>query len=132
MGVPVNPPPALRLPQQFQRDPIVRDYFKQQNTILFQLWNRTGGSSDISDQLLALIQANKIAIEQNAEDIADNRADIDQNTEDIAELQNYSSNAFNTQMQFLQQQITGLPVFTIDTSGFTTDTSLITTDKVIA
>lgn len=84
MGVNVNPPPQLRMPAAFQSDPIVREYFRQQNTILFQLWNRTGGESDISDQLLALIQANKIAIEENAQDIAGNRADIDQNILDIA------------------------------------------------
>jgi hypothetical protein len=32
----------------------------------------------------------------------------------------------------MQQQINGLPEFTIDTTGFTTDTTFITTDKVIA
>ena len=40
--------------------------------------------------------------------------------------------SFSTQSQWLQQQINGLPEFTIDTTGFTTDTTLITTDKVIA
>tara|TARA_R110002051_G_C8479163_1_gene461368 strand:+ start:69 stop:338 length:270 start_codon:yes stop_codon:yes gene_type:complete len=42
------------------------------------------------------------------------------------------SGTFSTQTQFLQQQIDGLPEFTIDTTGFTVDTTIITTDKVIA
>jgi len=40
--------------------------------------------------------------------------------------------SFSAQSQWLQQQIDGLPEFTIDTTGFTTDTTFITTDKVIA
>ena len=40
--------------------------------------------------------------------------------------------SFSAQNQWLQQQINGLPEFTIDTTGFTTDTTFITTDKVIA
>jgi hypothetical protein len=43
-----------------------------------------------------------------------------------------TSGAYSAQTQFLQQQIDGLPEFTIDTSGFTVDTTIITTDKVIA
>jgi hypothetical protein len=50
----------------------------------------------------------------------------------IADLGNSSANGFNSQVQWMQQQINGLPEFTIDTTGFTTDTTFITTDKVIA
>jgi len=46
MSVNVNPPPALRIPDQFFNDPDTRTFFEQQREILFQLWNRTGGSSD--------------------------------------------------------------------------------------
>jgi len=46
MSVKVNPPPALRIPDQFFNDPDTRSFFEQQREILFQLWNRTGGSSD--------------------------------------------------------------------------------------
>ena len=61
--------------------------------------------------------------------------------EDLTEVTNSSSadievassvQAYNSQTQWLQQQINGLPEFTIDTTGFTTDTTFITTDKVIA
>ena len=54
------------------------------------------------------------------------------NDDPISELTNFSTSGFNSQVQFLQQQINGLPEFTIDTTGLTTDTTFITTDKVIA
>tara|TARA_R110002096_G_scaffold233302_1_gene423373 strand:- start:342 stop:635 length:294 start_codon:yes stop_codon:yes gene_type:complete len=54
------------------------------------------------------------------------------NDDPITDLQNFSTNGFSSNVQWLQNQIDGLPEFTTDTSGFTTDTSLITTDKVIA
>lgn len=50
----------------------------------------------------------------------------------ISDLTNGSLNAFNSQTQFIQSQINGLPEFTVDTTGFTVDSGLITTDKVIA
>ena len=46
MSTKVNPPPQLRMPSKFFNDPETRAYFERQNTILFQLWQRTGGSSD--------------------------------------------------------------------------------------
>ena len=93
----VNPPPFLVIPPELRKDRVTRAYFDQQNTILFQLWNKIGGNID-----------------------------------PITDLKNFSSNGFSSQVQFLQQQINGLPEFTIDTTGFTTDTTLITSDKVIA
>jgi hypothetical protein len=54
------------------------------------------------------------------------------NSDPITDLANFSSNGNSSQDQWLQKQINGLPVFTIDTTGFTTDTTLMTTDKVIA
>ncbi len=46
MSVNVNPPPQLRIPDKFFEDPEIRTFFEQQQQILFQLWNRTGGKSD--------------------------------------------------------------------------------------
>jgi hypothetical protein len=54
------------------------------------------------------------------------------NTDPITDLANFSSNGNSSQDQWLQKQINGLPVFTIDTTGFTTDTTFMTADKVIA
>ena len=93
----VNPPPFLNIPPELLKDRLTKAYFEQQNTIIFQLWNKLGGNSD-----------------------------------PISDLINSSSNGFNSQVQWMQQQINGLPEFTIDTTGFTTDTTFITTDKVIA
>lgn len=46
MAVKVNPPPQVRIPRRFFEDPETRPYFEQVQNILFQLWNRTGGSND--------------------------------------------------------------------------------------
>ena len=43
------------------------------------------------------------------------------NNDYIADLIGFSDNGFNSQIQWLQKQIDGLPIFTVDTSGFTTD-----------
>ena len=43
-----------------------------------------------------------------------------------------SIHSFTAQSQWLQQQIDGLPEFTMDTEGFTMDTTDFTMDKVIA
>jgi hypothetical protein len=93
----VNPPPFLTIPPALFKDAATRAYLEQQNTIIFQLWNKLGGNND-----------------------------------PISDLQNSNSNGFSSQVQWMQQQINGLPEFTIDTTGFTFDTTLITFDKVIA
>ena len=68
----------------------------------------------------------------NADGIDDLEIKIIINEGDILDLQDSHYPNMATQVQFLQQQIDGLPEFTIDTTGFTTDTTFITTDKVIA
>ena len=54
------------------------------------------------------------------------------NNDPLSDLENRNANGFGSQVQFLQQQIDGLPEFTIDTTGFTFDSTEITFDKVIA
>lgn len=50
MARPVNPPPQLSIPKQFRNDREAVAFFDQQRTILFQLWQRTGGVNDaVSD-----------------------------------------------------------------------------------
>lgn len=97
MANPVNPPPFLRIPKAFLQDKEVRAFVEQQNTVLFQLYEKLGG-----------------------------------NTDPIADLENSNSNGFSSQVQWMQQQINGLPEFTIDTTGFTFDSTEITFDKVTA
>jgi hypothetical protein len=90
----VNPPPILKIPPNLSKDRQSRDYFRQVETILFQLWQRTGGDID-------LIEASS----------------------------NLSASGFSPQVQFLQQQVNGLPKFTCDTTGFTADSTEWTADK---
>ena len=42
----VNPPPALKMPRIILEDREWRDYERDRDTILFQLWQRTGGNTD--------------------------------------------------------------------------------------
>lgn len=44
--VDVNQPPPLKMPQAFFTDAEVRAYMQQIGQILWQLWRRTGGSTD--------------------------------------------------------------------------------------
>lgn len=46
MGVQVNPPPQLVIPSEFLKNGETRAYLKQLNTIIFQLYRRTGGVND--------------------------------------------------------------------------------------
>lgn len=50
MAVKVNPVPELRTPRAFLQDKEVRSFIEQQNTIIFQLRNRTGGNDDAIDE----------------------------------------------------------------------------------
>lgn len=47
----VNPPAALRMPNDIMENPELKKYFDQLNTILFQLWVRSGGGNDFIDDL---------------------------------------------------------------------------------
>lgn len=42
----VNPPPSIRIPRAFQKDPEVREFYRLFNHMIFQLWKRTGGGTD--------------------------------------------------------------------------------------
>jgi len=50
MAIKVNPPPQIVLPESFKSEPEVVNYFEELNRVLLQLWQRTGGSSDLVDQ----------------------------------------------------------------------------------
>jgi hypothetical protein len=91
-GITVNPPPMLRVPKAFIVDPEIRAFIEQQNTIIFQLWNRTGGDVDLveeggsgSEQNRIDIDLNRIDIDINAGHIADNTAAIGVNAGLIAD-----------------------------------------------
>ena len=51
----VNPPPRPRIPKAFLQDAEVRGYIEQLQTIIFQLYQRTGGEED---EVTALLDIN--------------------------------------------------------------------------
>ena len=58
-SVKVNPPPFLKLPRAFLVDREIRAFIEQQNNIIFQLYNRTGGNVDLLGEFDERITANK-------------------------------------------------------------------------
>ena len=55
---------------------------------------------------------------------------VTKNEVDITDLQDSHYPNLSSQVQFLQQQIDGLPEFTMDTEGFAFDGTELTFDKV--
>ncbi len=54
----VNPPPNLRRPKKIQGDPELEAYFRDMETIIFQLWRRTGGGTDLVDEAVTNFNIN--------------------------------------------------------------------------
>ncbi len=66
MAISVNPPPILRIPKAFVGDPEVRAFIEQQNTIIFQLYNRVGGTTDIVEDSQQNITSSSSRVSRNA------------------------------------------------------------------
>ena len=47
----VNPPPQLKIPRAFLEDGETREYHRQLQIILFQLYRKTGGNTDPISQI---------------------------------------------------------------------------------
>ena len=92
----VNPPPQLQIPTQFRGDREAVAFFDQQRTILFQLWQRTGGSTDIIDP-------------SESEGISGFNSFMQQNTKALAGLPDFTMDT------------TG---FTMDSTKFTIDKAI--------
>ena len=124
MAINVNPPPLLKIPRKFLEDREIRAFFEQQNIIIFQLWNRSGGATDVTSET-----ADSVTVIN--EEITVIEGDITKITNVVIESE---ATAFPNPvlLQQLRLEIKGLPELTIDTTGFTTDLTTITTDKVIA
>lgn len=43
----VNPPPQIKLPKKFLKDPEIRAYFRHLDRFFLQLWTRTGAGTDL-------------------------------------------------------------------------------------
>ena len=66
MAVNVNPPPQLQIPPVLLKDRVTADYLRQINTILFQLWQRTGGATDFIDDSQKNITSSSSRVSRNA------------------------------------------------------------------
>ena len=66
MAVNVNPPPQLKIPQAFLKDREVRAFIEQQNTIIFQLYKRTGGNDDYIEDSQQNISSSSSRISRNS------------------------------------------------------------------
>ena len=62
----VNPPPQVRIPDKFFEDPELRTFFERWDTILFQLWNRTGGHEDLVDDSIQELTSTGSRVSRNA------------------------------------------------------------------
>lgn len=62
----VNPPPQLRIPAKFFADPEIRSFFERQQTIIFQLWVRTGGSEDFIESSEQALTSTGSRVARNA------------------------------------------------------------------
>jgi hypothetical protein len=110
------------LPRAFVSDPEVRSFIEQQNTIIFQLWNRTGGDYDEVDgskngvaenKESILVNSNQITVSIN--NIALNASAISSNTSNITtNSNNIATNTSN---------------ITTNTNNITTNTNNITTNS---
>jgi len=65
MSVSVNPPPQLKFPRKIQQDNELWPFFRDQQQILFQLWNRTGGNRDaVASELIILASSSDFTLDQ--------------------------------------------------------------------
>lgn len=66
MAVKVNPPPQLRTPKVMLSDPEWLAYERQRDTILFQLWQRVGGGTDLIEDSQQNITSSSSRVSRNA------------------------------------------------------------------
>ena len=62
----VNPPPALKMPKIILENREWRDYERDRDTILFQLWQRTGGNTDEVEESKNNITSSSSRVSRNA------------------------------------------------------------------
>lgn len=66
MAIKVNPPPQLKMPKAILKDREWLEYERQRDTILFQLWQRTGGVTDSVEDSQQNITASSSRVSRNA------------------------------------------------------------------
>jgi hypothetical protein len=135
MATKVNPSSLLLLPRAFVIDPEVRSFVEQQNTIIYQLRNRSGGNYDevagnkngvAENKESILVNSNQITvsinnISLNASAILSNTNNITTNTNNITtNTNNITTNTNNITINTNN--------ITINTNNITTNTNNITTN----
>ncbi len=66
MAVSVNPPPQLKMPTVILKDPQWLAYERQRDIILFQMWQRMGGTTDIIEESQQDITGSSSRVSRNA------------------------------------------------------------------
>ena len=66
MATQVNPPPFLKLPSAFLKDREITAFITQLNTVIFQLYNRTGGVVDTISNSEQNITSSSSRVSRNA------------------------------------------------------------------
>jgi len=57
MAIAVPPPPQQRIPAKWLEDDEIRNFITYQQDVIFRLWLRSGGGTDLVDQADASSQA---------------------------------------------------------------------------
>lgn len=95
----INPPPMLRLPDSFIRDPQVRAYQQQLQTILLQLRTGTVTGTDDLTELTALVNQINIELDENVINTDTNTGNISTNTGNISTLTPKVNHLYDTRFQ---------------------------------
>ena len=116
MAVNVNPPPGLRIPKAFLGDAETREYISQLNTIIFQLYNRTGGVSD--------------SVENSQQNITSSSSRTSRNSAKINSLELKEFEIVNTTVDVVVKEFQVLICKNTASIDVTLDTQAIENDEV--
>lgn len=128
--------PPIKIPITLLKDQDERAYFEAINFAVYQLYQRSGGGSDLFESLQDQIDQNKLDIFVNSQNIAINAVNIQNNADDILiNAGNIAQNAsdilalqqtFSWKIVPLGEEVTiGLNQQMIVADGITVDGSLI-------
>ncbi len=108
----VNPAP-IRVPKKLLDDPEVSKYFQDLNFFLLQLFQRTGGGTDV--------------IEENTENTEENTEEIEVINDTLLFLDRYVP-VNQAQINDIRAQIGSGDFLTSDETGFTVDSTTLSVD----
>ena len=112
----INPPPQLKMPRAFLQDIEVRAFIEQQNVILFQLWQRTGGTVD--------------AVEASQQNIASSSSRVSRNSAKINSLELKEFEIVNTTVDVTSEEFQIIICKNVASINVTLDPQAIENDEV--